>query len=226
MAGLLGGRSPVSGGAAFQHIENINLASFHLTGYQDSIEQLSSTADEGFPLPVFVGSWCFAQDAQAGLGIAHAKDRLGSGLGQFSTLNALAYFPAQRLQRGSRGSRQGLYWLRFVGSAGTWSRDCGSCSRVGRLWLNRWSFSSVQACSRFWSRAVRQLHDPGRLQAFQLLGYCSIDPNRLVFSGYRMILWTIGHGSCVPIQEGVDGRNLKIPDRGTSFRNITIQCTD
>ena len=119
MASLLGGWIPVTRRTAFEHIENINLVTFHLAGREDSIEQLPRAAYERLALSVFVGSRRFAQDAQSSPGIAHAKDRLSSGLGQFLTPRALDHFRAQHLERVSRAIRQRAPRFRFLGVAGT-----------------------------------------------------------------------------------------------------------
>ena len=79
---LVVGRIAVLRRAAFEHVQNEDVFALQSTGFDDLVQQLTSSAYEGLALPVLIGPRSLAEEADARLGIPDAEDRLGARGGQ------------------------------------------------------------------------------------------------------------------------------------------------
>jgi hypothetical protein len=91
-------RKPVSRRAAFEDVANVDFFTLEARRGNDLIEQLAGFADEGLALLVFVGARRFADEQNAGLGIADAEDRLRACRGQLAATGATLDFVSQNGQ--------------------------------------------------------------------------------------------------------------------------------
>ena len=93
----LGG--PIPGRAALDDVCDINIFTLQAHGLNHVVQQLTSAADERFPLLVFIGAWGFADKHQIGAGIAYTEDDLLASLFMQDTAGAVTEVFANHAKR-------------------------------------------------------------------------------------------------------------------------------
>ena len=89
----------ISGGPAFEYVENVDVFTLQLHAFVDNIgEKFPGPTNERFTLAVFVSAGCFAEKAKSCMGIPDAKHGLRPEGSQLFAERAGSDFLAQQFQ--------------------------------------------------------------------------------------------------------------------------------